>query len=364
MQITIDARWLDTGLGTYTYNLLVELSKLSHGMSVNAVVHDSKADLVRPYCDSVITVKSHGYSAREQFEIPVAVHGCDLLHVPHYNVPLFYRGKLIVSIHDLIHLTPEGHNGRIDVWAYAAVMLRVAAWQADRIITVSDFTKRQLTERLGVPAWKIAVIPNGVSNQFGQTDRQEARALVCSELNRERRYFLCVSSLRAHKNVGLLLQAAALFWERTKFDWDLLIVGEGEERDSLRRQSERLRIDNKVVFLPFVRDSVLPHLYTAAEFFVMPSLLEGFGLPVVEAMSSGTPVVCSRAASLPEVGGDAALYFDPKSPESTAEAMCSVSSESVALILRKKGLEQAKRFSWSKSAQAHYDLYREVLCCA
>ena len=363
-KITIDARWLNTGLGTYTYNLLVELSKLRPEISVTAIVNDSGADLLAQLHHAFIRVRSGGYSVGEQFEVPKVVRGSDLLHATHYNVPVLYRGKLVVTIHDLIHLTPEGHKGRIGVWAYAATMLRIAARKADRIITVSEFTKRQLIERLGVPGPKIRVIPNGVSKQFCELNREEARASVCSDLKRERKYFLCISSLRPHKNVSLLLEAAALFWKRMSVDWDLLIVGKGEEQESLQRQCERLGIEKKVVFLPFIQDSLLPQMYAAAEFFVMPSLIEGFGLPVLEAMACGTPVACSRSASLPEVGGDAAVYFDPKNSESMAEAMCSAASRSVAVELRRKGLEQAKRFTWSRSAQAHYEVYREVLGCA
>jgi glycosyltransferase involved in cell wall biosynthesis len=299
---------------------------------------------------------------REQFEIPAAAHGCALLHVLHYNVPLLYRGKLIVSIHDLIHLTREGHNGKLMILGYAWVMLRMAARRADRIITVSEYSKRQLVEQLGVSESKITVIPNGVGSQFHPIDKAKAASVVKSALFQEKPYFLCMSSLRPHKNLGSLLKAAEEFWIRTKSDWELLIVGDGPQAQQLIQEVDRLNIGDKVHFERLVPEHLLRYLYGAAEFVILPSLAEGFGLPVLEAMACGTPTLCSRSASLPEVGGDAAVYFDALNISEMAAAMELVFKErTLASILVAKGLARAALFSWHESARRHYQVYVDAL---
>jgi glycosyltransferase involved in cell wall biosynthesis len=177
-------------------------------------------------------------------------------------------------------------------------------------------------------------------------------------------YFLYVGNLKLHKNLMRLLSAVALFRNCTKLDWKLLIVGPGNENASkqLLRHSAQLGISDCVCFLNNVSHDLLPSLYRKAQFLVLPSLLEGFGLSIVEAMACGTPVVCSNAASLPEVAGNAALFFDPFRVEDIADAMEAVAtSPDLRAKLRQNGLRTAGQFSWEESAKRHVEVFQRFV---
>lgn len=332
-------------------------------LEVHGIVTEASAPYLSQHCHSSSTVKARGYSLREHWEVPLAAKDCDLLHATHYNVPLFYSGPLVVSIHDLNHLTQEGCGGRGSVWMYAWAMFRIAARRARHVITVSEYSKSCIVERLKIPDSKVTVIPHGVSPGFVGIDKNEARVAALRQWSGKNPYFLCVCSLRPHKNLARLLQAASLFWQQTQINWDLVVVGDGKksERDRLSAACQRLGIGSKVFFVQFVEEARLRNLYRGAEFVVMPSLAEGFGFPVLEAMASGTPVACSRTTSLPEVGGDAPSYFDPLSPEDIARAMEVILNEREASRMRTRGLERAATFTWERSAQEHYEVYCRVI---
>lgn len=361
MRVAIDARWHKTGLGVYTKNLLEHLRALPE-LKMHGIVSDVSAPHFGSLCDSTSTIKARGYSIREHWEIPSTIQRCDLFHATHYNVPLLYSGPLVVSIHDLTHLTPEGSEGRISVFAYAQAMLRLAVRKADHVITVSQYSKQCIMERLRVSESKVTVIPNGMSIEFGVFDKNEARATALQLWHGKRRYLLCVCSLRPHKNLVRLLQACSKFWQRTQVDWNLVIVGNGKraERDRLSVECQHLKISDRVIIVPFVADRELKSIYGGAEFVVMPSLSEGFGFPVLEAMASGTPVACSQSTSLPEIGGDAVSYFDPLSPDDMARAMELILNEAVASRMIERGLERSAMFSWNRSAREHYRVYRSI----
>ncbi len=352
---------MHTGLGTYIYNLITELRCLRVPWLIRGIVRADSISMIAPFVDAIEVLDTPIYTIREQLQVPWAARRSNLLHVPHYNVPLLFRGKLVVTIHDLIHLMDD--NTPMKARAYARVMTNTAARKAEQIITVSEFSKTQLIERLGVQPAKITVIPNGVARRFRPLD--EHGYVRRREMVRPKwRYFLYVGNLKPHKNLVRLLRAVALFLRKTQLAWKLLVVGRGtrEETNQLLEHSSRLGITHSVMFLNDVTDEMLPELYSRAEFCVLPSLLEGFGLPVLESMASGTPVVCSRTASLPEVGGDAARYFDPLDVEDMATAIEAVAtSAALRCALRDKGFQQAARFSWSRSARRHADLYDYVL---
>src|SRR5436305_5919481 len=157
-EVAVDARWLETGLGTYTRNLVAGLRQHGNGFVVRVITQRRHAARLEPYCDKLTIVDAPIYTIREQVRIPWAAHGADLLHVPHYNAPLLYRGKLIVTIHDLIHLTDPIYGRSLTRRLYALPMLNLVARKASHIITVSHYSKAQIIERLRIPPSKIAVI--------------------------------------------------------------------------------------------------------------------------------------------------------------------------------------------------------------
>ena len=362
-QIVIDARWLVGGIGTYTLHVLEGLSKNGNGFELHAITQEQHSAALKPWCAQITIVNAPIYTLREQWAIPRAVEGCGLLHVPHYNAPLLHRGRLVITIHDLIHITDPVYRRSFKAWGYARLMLKLAARKADHIITVSEYSKAQIIERLGVPVSKVSTIYNGVNAEFSPMDRELAFKAISAALGVRQCYLLYVGGLRRYKNVSVLLKAFAILRRRSDIPHRLLILGDhAQRRRELAEECSQLGISGSTDFVCHVGQELLPKLYAAADVLVMPSTIEGFGLPVLEAMACGTPVVSSQAASLPEVGGDAVIYFDPESAEDLAEAIERVlCSAELRENLRTKGLERATRFTWKDSVEKHVQVYQAVL---
>ena len=362
-KVTIDARWLVGGIGTYTKELLAGICQSPDGFEIQAITRQRDAKLVAQWCPRVKVVNMSIYTLGEQLAIPWAAKGCDLLHIPHYNAPLLHRGPLLVSILDLIHITDPVYSRSFRSRVYAKPMLNLVARKADHIVTISEYSKVQIVQRLGVQAEKVTAIYCGVNEKFRCVDRKEATAAVSQALRIQESYVLFVGSLKPHKNISTLLRAFALLRKRNDIRHRLLIIGDDAHwKPLLLKECSRLGIHDITTFVPYVSQELLPKVYAAADLLVMPSTIEGFGLPVLEAMASGTPVVCSRAASLQEVAGDAALYFEPASAEELAERMENLlNSRELQESLRANGMERAKQFTWEKSTRKHVELYQRLL---
>lgn len=361
--VTIDARWLVGGIGTYTRNLLQELLSHSNGFTVQAIVRPEDRVDVQKFCDRITVVDEPIYTLREQFLIPRASRHSDLLHVPHFNAPLLHRGPLIISIMDVIHLRSSAYRRNFSTFLYVRPMLHAAARKADHIITVSAYSKNEIVDVLGVPVSKITVIPCGVSAEFTAWPVSSAGLDAARVVGVRRPFILYVGNLKPHKNVPTLLRAFAQLRLAKKIPHSLLIVGDDLHwKRLLVDESLRLGVREQVVFVPYVSQLLLPALYAAADLLVMPSTIEGFGLPVLEAMACGTPVIASSAASLPEVAGDAALYFDPASADELAAQIERLThSSELQACLRAKGLERSKLFTWQQAARRHRELYTQFL---
>jgi len=361
--VTIDARWLVGGIGTYTRNLLEQFHHHSDGFTVEAIVRPQDSGAVREFCREVTVIDEPIYTLREQFLIPRASRDADLLHVPHFNAPLLRRGPLVVSIMDVIHLRATAYRRSLSTLFYARPMLYAVARKADHIITVSTFSKKEIVSALGVPEAKITVIPCGVGAEFTPRPSSPAGLDTARTVGVRPPFLLYVGNLKPHKNVSALLRAFAELRLAKKIPHSLLIVGDDPRwKHSLVSECVRLGIRNGVVFVPHVSQSLLPKLYRAADLLVLPSLIEGFGLPVLEAMACGTPVVASSAASLPEVAADAALYVDPADPrELAAQIERLVQCSDLRACLRAKGLQRSRLFTWEASARRHGELYCQLL---
>lgn len=244
---------------------------------------------------------------------------------------------------------------------YARPMLRLAAGKAAHIFTVSEYSKRQILEHLEVPAEKVTVTYNGVGPQFFPEPRETAMHTVQLRCGVTRPYILYVGNLKPHKNVDGLLRAFALVCARTASNCELLIIGDDTtDGPALKKLATDLEVRDAVRFAGKVSDDVLRSAYSAAEVTVLPSFEEGFGLPVLESMACGTPVACSCAASLPEVGGVAAEYFDPHDIDSIAAVMERLlQSQEERERLRKLGFSNARRFTWAACAEHHLSVYRQ-----
>jgi len=360
-RVVVDARCLGSGIGTYTVNVLSRLRALAPDFHIAAITHSEQKSVFERLCHDTITLDVPIYSAREQFKIPWVARGADLLHAMHYNAPLAHRGPMIVTIHDLTHLLDRSLARSWKSIVYARPILNCVARRADHIITDSNYSRDMIVKCLGVAADKITVIYLGAAEQFRPADDSRATLNLRQELSLARPYLLFVGNLKPHKNVVTLLEAFASLTD--KFDLDLLIVGDDRYgKFTVRQKIKQYEIDERVRVLPHVSLECLVSLYSGAEMLVLPSFEEGFGLPVLEAMACGTPVVCSNAASLPEVGGDAAQYFDPHSAADLVNAIATVlESREKQAVMRDRGLIRSRGFTWDQCARQHFEIYRRYL---
>ena len=363
--ILLDARWLSTGIGAYTLNLVKQLG-LRDDVRLRAITLPQHAAALKPYCDEVELVDAAMYSIREQFDIARAARDSKVLHIPHYNAPLLYKGVLLVTILDLTHILDRTYKNSLKSKIYARPMLTLVSKKAAHIFTLSEYSKRAIVEHLHVAEDKVTVTYCGVGPQFFPEPRESAQQIVQRECGVTCPYILFVGNLKPHKNIEGLLQAFALTRRRAARDCELLIIGEDAAGGpALRGLATSLGIGTATKFIGRVSDELLRSAYSAAEFTVLPSFEEGFGLPVLESMACGTPVACSRAASLPEVAGDAAEYFDPHNIESMASAVERLlESKGHRERLRQCGFVNARRFTWSACAERHAQVYREHLLSA
>ena len=362
-EVVIDARWLHSGIGAYTLNVVEGIHRRHNGLVVHALTRRKDEARIRSFCDKTTVVDVPIYTLREQWAVARAARGADLLHVPHYNAPLLHQGKLLVTIYDLIHITHPTFRGGLASRFCARPMLHLVSRKAVHIVTLSLYSKVQIIERLHADPSKVSVIYPGVGESFQSLDRTEAARSVAEALSVAGPYLLFVGNLKPHKNVDTLIRAFALLRARKILDHRLLLLGEDKKwKVQWVRESARLGVEKHVSFVPFVSDQLLPQVYAAADLFILPSFIEGFGLPVVEAMACGTPVVCARASSLPEVAGDAAEYFEASSAEGLAAAIKRIlESADLQATLRRKGIERAHQFSWDECARRHAELYRQLL---
>lgn len=357
-QITIDARWLSTGIGTYTYNLVSRL-KSCGDIYLRALTLERHLNSLQPFCDRVDVVNSRMYSAEEQFSVPMATREARVLHVPHYNVPVAFKGVRLVTIHDLTHILDETFSRTMKSRVYGRPMLKFAARSADHIFTVSEYSKKQIVNHLNVPPDKITVTYNGVNDRFRNVDQAKAAEIVSEQFGLNPSFVLYIGTLKPHKNVPTLLRAFAMLRKQNAIEHDLVIVGnDAVGRPALMQLAAQLGVHDFVKFIPSVPHKDVPNFYAAASVVVLPSFEEGFGLPVLEAMACGTPVICSNAASLPEVAGEAAVMFDPHDEQSLSEAIEQVlGSETLQREMRQKGIERSAKFSWNDFALRHYEIY-------
>ncbi len=283
----------------------------------------------------------------------------DLVHSLASTAPVWGRFRRVVTVHDLIYARfPEAHAGIRDKGM--KVLVPWAVRRSDRVIADSRSTREDLMQLLGVPAGRIDVVPLGLGavRQASPLPEREVRARF--DLG-ERPVLLSLSAKRPHKNLPALLGALA----RLRSDSRPVLVLPGyatAHEGELRELARSLDVGGDVCFPSWVSPEELEGLWGLARVFVFPSLYEGFGLPVLEAMARGVPVACSNASSLPEVAGDAALLFDPRDVAAIASAIRRLLDEpALAASLRERGLARARDFTWQRTARLTLDCYARAL---
>jgi glycosyltransferase involved in cell wall biosynthesis len=356
------------GINGYIYQLLKHLPAACGGaappLQISAYLHDGRFEpppglsVIRSRWD---TSGPWQRIAWEQTRLAAISHQLDLVHGLAFAIPLACACPAIVTVHDLSFLRhPSAFR-----WfnrTYLSFITRISTRRAARVIAVSESTSRDVITFCGVPGERVIVVPNGVAEEFHPSGPADRGAVA--EFRRRsglpERFILFLGTLEPRKNLVRLLEAYALRADELPA---LVIAGaKGWFYDTIFTRVNDLGLTERVVFPGFVPTEELPWWYRAAELFVYPSLFEGFGLPVLEAMACGTPTITSNASALPEVAGDAALLIDPEDVEALSEAMARVLSQpDVAARMREDGLRQAARFSWMRTAEQTVGVYRSAL---
>ena len=368
MRIAIDARKLrDFGIGTYIRNLLRHLARLDSRTEYVVLCSDEDLGFAGELGENFRAVpeRSGAYSVREQFAVPLDLRreGADLFHAPHYVLPPLTPCRSVVTIHDCIHLRfPQYLPHRLG-YAYARSALWVAAHRSAHVFTVSEASKRDILDYFRVPESKISVIYNAIDERFHEQPPADEVERVRERYQLNDPFVLYAGNIKPHKNLERLIEAFYILRREDLEHVKLLIIGdEITKYAGLRRAVHRYKLHKHVRFFGFVPDATLAILYRLASVFVFPSLYEGFGLPPLEAMASGTPVITSNVSSLPEVVGDAAILIDPYQPEAIAGAMRRVlTDDRLRDDMRERGLARAREFSWDRSVTRVREIYETVL---
>ena len=367
MRIGIDARKLhDFGIGTYIRNLLRHLARLDSQTEFVIFCRPEDRETLAAVGENFRPVPetSGNYSIAEQFTIPWAVkrEGVTLFHAPHYVLPPLVQCRSVVTIHDCIHLMFPQYLPNRAAFAYAKWSIAQAARRSTRVMTVSESSKRDILRFVDAEPDKIDVIYNAYDERFAIEPREEDVVRVRERYQLTDEFVLYAGNVKPHKNLERLIDAFALVRKRGLDHLKLVLIGdEISKYTALRRAVHQHQLHKYVRFLGYLPEETLAVMYRLAGVFVFPSLYEGFGLPPLEAMASGTPVVTSNVSSLPEVAGDAAVLVDPYDPQAIADGIYRVlTDETLRRTMVHKGIARAGQFSWEQSVRRVRQIYGEV----
>jgi glycosyltransferase involved in cell wall biosynthesis len=366
--IAIDARKIrDYGIGTYIRHLVRGLAGVDgenrYLLLVGPNGMDALADL--PANFHLVPERSKVYSVRELFSLSWRLWRLelDLYHATHYVLPVVVPCKAVVTIHDIIHLLyPEFLPSRL-AFFYAQRMIRSSLTRAERVISVSHSTRSDLLKWFDVDGRKIEVVYNGVDAAYHQRLAEPVLQERLKMLGLQQPYLLFVGNPKPHKNLDNVIQAFAKAIAIHDFEGDLVCVGGQPEADlRIRQRAESAGVASRLRLLGTVADVDLPAIYQGATLFVYPTLYEGFGLPVVEAMASGVPVITSNTSALREIGEGYAQLVNPLDVEALARAVAQAMADPEhRRSLAELGRRRAREFAWERAAKRTLAIYRSVL---
>ncbi len=380
--IGIDARMQGAkhaGIGRYTANLISHLSRLKEFDQFNWILFVRKEDyqIINNEYGKKFTcfiADFPHYSLAEQVLFPLSLYraGCDLVHFPHFNVPLLYFKPFVVTIHDLIKHQSRGPQTttkkpalyKIKFFFYRLVVSR-AAKQAGKIFVPSRFVKNQVVNYYRINEKKVVVTYEGVEDKFSISSFQfpnKEKEKVLKKYQIKKPYLLYVGSVYPHKNINRLIKAVKIAREKLPKLSLVVVCSRNIFWQRLKKVIHSIKADSYIKLTGFVPDEDLALLYQEATSFVFPSLMEGFGLPPLEAMASSCPVISSRATCLPEIYGQAALFFDPLNPKDMAKKIVTmVSDKKLQNQYRVRGQKKVTEYSWGKMAQETMGEYQSVI---
>lgn len=368
MKIAMDIRRAgDYGIGTYVRNIVRQLARLDSKNSyllIGRREHFERFDAL-PANFELLEYPAEPGSFRTHLHLPFVLrrHRVDLLHMPWFYAPAFVPARMVITVHDLVDLIYPPHPGPQVAQAARPWFARRALRKASRVITVSQSTAREISRVFEIADSKISVLYNAVDEEFasplpGDADRIQERLAVNYP------YVLYAGRVGPQKNLARLIEAFAVAKAELRgqpefADLKLVLIGDelGQHAD-LRRAVIRSRLREDVRFLGFVPLHVLRVFYSRAKAFLFPSLYEGFGLPPLEAMAHGAPVVASNVSSLPEILGDAALLVNPENVFEIARGIQqALTDDSLRHELIERGYKQVRRYSWERTARQLLEIY-------
>lgn len=359
-----------TGVGYYTYNLLHALVRMPHDD------HQYTFYVRRP-CPAAEVQELFGSVAPKvlrlpwlwaQIRLPFEFWQTpqDVYFFPAPVLPLLYQpANSVITVHDIAFVFfPEGFSPLLRLWLNLAT--RLGAARANKMIAVSEATRQDLIAYYKIPPEKIVVVHHGVHRRFRpiQPSEQSTLDAIRWKYRLQRPYLLCIGTLQRRKNIPRLLHAFYLLKEKRHLPHQLVLIGQRTPdlpEQEIFTMIHRLALEQDVVWMGYVDREDLPILLNGADIFVLPSLYEGFGMPLLEAMACGIPVACSNVSSFPEVVGDAGLLFDPYNIDSIAAALYQgLTDEACRTSLISRGLRRAAQFSWETTARKTLAVLEEV----
>lgn len=373
MNIVVDARLiLDqvTGIGHYLRNLIQHLLVIDKRNRYTLFLNQklSSENPLRSLNQRNLTKKFltvPAVSLRQHFQIPLHLRNgiADVYHYPHFDLPLLQWSKSVMTVHDLKYIiAPHFTELGLAKQLYMKLLLKRSLMKAKIIISVSENTKKDLIRVFRVPENKISVVP--LACDIRPTEKM-SREEIKSYLRKQgilESYFLFVGERRPHKNLVRLIEAFNLFRNRNACKHKLVIVGKNYSSYAQpEKRIKELHLQDQVIVSGYVDENHLPFYYQGAEAFIFPSLYEGFGLPILEAMSYGTPVITSRVSAMPEVAGDAAIQINPHSVDQLADALETLyRRKQTRTELIAKGYRNLNRFSWRKTSEKTLSVYEQA----
>lgn len=370
MLISIDARgatwYAGTGIGTYTRQVLRHLLAIDKVNSYYLFWSGRDYETVSSYPNVKVSISSRKHHRFwEQYYIPDILKNrkINLYHIPQNGIGLPQNKSTlyVATIHDLIpYIMPET-VGRGYLTKFISQMPHIIS-SVDMIITVSEWSKKDIMRVFDVPDDKIAVTHLAADDIFAPMDKEVCTSFIKQKYGIDRNMILYLGGFSPRKNVKSILVAFSMIYEGLSKDYKIVIIGSAkDDHQFLTKLAQSLGIGDRVFFTGYVPYEDLPYFYNGADVFVYPSLYEGFGLPILEAISCGTPTITSNVSSIPEVAGDGALLINPFDTEELAKAIVEVLEDSsLKAELISRGFERASFFSWEKTASQTLKIYENT----
>ena len=368
MKILIDGRWIkQTGIGRYISHMLEQILLLDTKNDYVLLVREKDVDSITLKADNLtlLPVDIDWYGLKEQTKLLKVINAQkpDLVHFTNFNFPIRYKGKFVITIHDLTLLhfknVRKGMFSRPLYFAKDQVMRAVLHRGINRaraIFTPTEYVKEDVASTYRIRRNKIIV-----THEAADLAYQRSR-IDLEEKGINKPFLLYVGNAYPHKNLERLIIAFGELVTKYLLDFQLVIAGKKDDfHVLLEEEVEKAGLQDRVVFTGYVKDVELAGLYKSATAYVFPSLSEGFGLPGLEAMSYGLPVISSNATCLPEIYGDASKYFNPRSSHNVAKVISQVlADKSLLEKMTKKGYTQLKKYNWKKTANTTLGVYERI----